>query len=155
MIVYALRCDSGHGFDAWFKDAAAFDDQAAAGEVLCPACGSTAVAKAPMAPHIGGRAPAPSTAAPETPAEDRTVPAPTDPRAAAMAAFREKLIALRRHVEATHDYVGDRFATEIRAMHEGEAEERAIYGEATADEARELIEDGLPVAPLPVVRTES
>jgi hypothetical protein len=204
MIVYALRCDSGHGFDAWFKDAAAYDALAAAGEVACPDCGSTGVAKAPMAPAIGGRAAARAEAARESlsraarsgaalseaalseavlsgevlsgevlpggaPSDSAPGRAPdgagdadgprsgmpADPRARALAAVRQKLIALRRQVEATHEDVGERFAAEVRAIDAGAAEDRPIRGRATADEARDLIEDGLPVLPLPVVRSDS
>jgi len=154
MIVYALRCDSGHGFEAWFKDAASFDSLSAAGEVACPDCGSIAVAKAPMAPNI-----ARSRGAAALPVPVETHPKP-EPRPAAerkerLGALREALLALRRHVEATHDYVGDRFAEEARAMHDGAAAEREIYGEATLEEARDLLEEGIPVAPLPMVRTDS
>ncbi len=123
MIRYDLVCDRAHGFDAWFGSAAAYDRQAAAGQVTCPDCGSARVSKALMAPAVGSR--------------EAT-------RAAALA-------ELRAAVEANSDYVGLRFAAEARAIHEGRAPERSIYGEARPDEARALIEDGVPVAPLPFV----
>ena len=134
MIRYALECDREHGFDSWFQSADAYDKVAAAGMVSCPECGSTRVRKALMAPDVR-----PARGAPGAPA----LPAPTaDPRAAALA-------ELRRRVEEGSDYVGMNFAAEARAIHAGEAPERAIWGEARIDEARGLIEDGIPVAPLP------
>ena len=134
MIRYALECDREHGFDSWFQSADAYDKVAAAGMVSCPECGSTRVRKALMAPDVR-----PARGASEAPA----LSAPTaDPRAAALA-------ELRRRVEEGSDYVGMNFAAEARAIHAGEAPERAIWGEARIDEARGLIEDGIPVAPLP------
>jgi hypothetical protein len=129
MIRYALRCDRDHGFDSWFGSAEAYDRLRAAGHVACPDCGSTAVDKALMAPE---RRPRPGQAPRR----------PKDPREAALA-------ELRRQVEENSEYVGLEFATEARRIHEGEAPERSIYGEARLDEARRLIEDGVPVAPLP------
>ncbi|WP_323042507.1 DUF1178 family protein [Gemmobacter sp.] len=129
MIRYDLRCDKGHAFDSWFASAAAYDRLAAAGHVACPDCGSTKVDKALMAPAVSR-------------AEDRPLTAPRDPR-------EEALADLRRQVEENSDYVGLSFAAEARAMHEGRIPERAIHGEAKPDEARKLIEDGVPVAPLP------
>jgi hypothetical protein len=123
VIRYDLVCDTGHAFDAWFGSAAAFDRQSAAGHIACPDCGTTAVTKALMAPAVSTREAA---------------------RAAALARLREE-------VETKSDYVGLRFAAEARAIHEGRAPERAIYGEARPDEARALIEDGVPVAPLPFI----
>lgn len=123
MIRYDLVCDRAHGFDAWFGSAAAFDRQAAAGQVSCPDCGSTAVTKALMAPAVSTRE----------------------------AARDAALARLRAEVEKNSDYVGLRFAAEARAIHEGRAPERSIYGEARLDEARALIEEGVPVAPLPFI----
>ena len=129
MIRYDLKCDKGHAFDSWFASAAAYDRLAAAGHVACPDCGSASVTKALMAPSVAR-------------AEERPLSAPRDPREAALA-------DLRRHVEENSDYVGLSFAAEARAMHEGRAPERAIHGEAKPDEARKLIEEGVPVLPLP------
>ena len=130
MIRYALRCDSDHGFESWFGSAEAYDRLRAAGHVSCPDCGSTTVEKALMAPNV-------------TPSR-KAVPldAPKDPREAALA-------ELRRRVEENSEYVGLEFAAEARRIHEGDAPERSIYGEAKLDDARRLIEDGVPVAPLP------
>ncbi|WP_028028492.1 DUF1178 family protein [Gemmobacter nectariphilus] len=127
MIRYDLKCDKGHTFDSWFAGAAAYDRLAAAGHVACPDCGSTRVEKALMAPSL---------------TKDKALSAPRDPR-------EEALADLRRQVEENSDYVGLSFAAEARAMHEGRIPERAIHGEAKLDEARKLIEDGVPVAPLP------
>ena len=134
MIRYSLRCDQGHDFDGWFRSSDGFETLRAAGQVSCAICGSAKVEKALMAPRVahGGEG------ASDTP----DLHTPRDGREAAL----EKL---RRHVEANSDYVGMSFAAEARAMHEGAAPERAIHGEARLEDARKLIEDGIPVAPLP------
>ncbi|MEQ8902419.1 MAG: DUF1178 family protein [Roseovarius sp.] len=134
MIHFTLKCEADHHFDSWFQSAAAFDKLLGAGMVSCAVCGSTHVEKALMAPRLqsGG-------SAPSTPAEPDVTP-------------REKaLAALRQKVEDTADYVGVHFAREARDMHDGLTPERSIYGEAKPEEARKLIEDGVPVAPLPFV----
>jgi hypothetical protein len=133
MIRFALRCDQAHRFDSWFGSGADFDRLSAAGLVACAVCGSTAVGKDLMAPAIGGgeaEASPPSLTAPASPAE-------------------QALAELRRRVETTSEDVGRRFAAEARRIHEGLAPERPIIGEARPSEARALIEDGIPVAPLP------
>lgn len=130
MIRYDLKCAEGHAFDSWFAGVSAFDRLAQSGHVACPTCGSTKVEKALMAPALATR----EAASPLT--------APRDPK-------EEALTEMRRTLDATSEYVGDNFATEARAMHEGQAPARAIYGEAKAQEARALIEDGVPVIPLP------
>ncbi|MGO4916950.1 DUF1178 family protein [Pseudogemmobacter sp. W21_MBD1_M6] len=135
MIRYALKCSNDHGFDSWFKSADAFDKLCLAGMVACPECNSTKVQKAIMAPRVV--APRPQESAPP-------------PRLNAPLNEMEKaLAALKAKVEATSEYVGTDFATEARAIHDGTAPERAIYGEAKPAEARALIEDGVPVAALP------
>lgn len=143
MIRYQLKCGEGHGFEAWFGSAAAYDDQAARGLVSCAVCGSVKVKKAPMAPALPAKSNRkPDRAAPEAPAKPMlSAPVPAE--------IAEKLTALRREIEKNSNYVGRRFATEARAMHLGDAEHRAIHGEATGAEAKALIEDGVPVAPLP------
>lgn len=134
MIRYALKCDQAHGFDAWFGSSADYDDQAARGLVECPFCGSRVVDKAVMAPAVSGTRKA-------EPAPDMTARMQT----MMMEAARE----VRAHVEANFDYVGDSFAREARDIHEGRAEKREIYGEATPAEVKKLKDDGVPVAPLP------
>ena len=133
MIRYALNCDHGHGFEAWFGSSSDYDDQAARGLVECPFCGSHAVEKAVMAPSVSGTK---KSAAPDIAAKMQTL---------MMEAARE----VRAHVEANFDYVGDAFAREARDIHEGRSEKREIYGEATPAEVKKLKEDGVPVAPLP------
>ena len=127
MIAYALRCHKGHEFDGWFRDSAAFDDQCRGGHLSCPSCNSVRIEKAIMAPAVSG----------------------TKKRAEAAAQIRQFATGLRKYVQENADYVGPNFAEEARKIHYGETQERHIYGEATADEARELIEEGLDVAPLP------
>lgn len=130
MIRYDLKCEQEHAFDSWFAGAAAFDRLAQSGHVTCPICGSTRIEKALMAPAVTTR----DVAAP--------LSTPRDPK-------EEALSELRRTLEANSEYVGTGFATEARAMHEGHAPTRAIYGEAKLQEARDLIEEGIPVLPLP------
>jgi hypothetical protein len=132
MIRYALHCDHGHEFEAWFGASADWDDQSARGLVECPACGSRAVSKQIMAPAVAGT-------------KRRAAPDPGAIRSMMMQAARE----VRSHVEANFDYVGDAFAREARDIHEGRSEKREIYGEATAAEVRALKDDGVPCAPLP------
>ena len=139
MIRYALTCAADHAFESWFQSAAAYDRLAAAGHVTCPQCGSPEVSKALMAPRVQTAARAPEAA-----------PA-GGPQPMVAGPMERALAELRRRVEENADYVGDSFAREARAMHEGEAPERSIYGEARPEEARALIEDGIGVAPLPFV----
>lgn len=129
MIRYDLRCDQGDEFDAWFGSMADYDKQAAAGLIECPHCGSKHVEKAPMAPAV-------RTSRKKEAQKERAVQM-------AMAA------KVREHISKNFDYVGDKFADEARKMHTGESEERAIWGETTAEEARALEEEGVPAAPLP------
>lgn len=140
MIQYALKCAEGHDFDSWFQSAAAYDKLAAAGMVQCAVCGSTQVEKAMMTPRV--RPGSKAAAAPEEVTPDRPLSQPAS-------AAEQALAELRRKVEENSDYVGMNFASEARAMHLGEAPERPIYGEAKAEDARALIEEGVPVAPLP------
>ncbi len=135
MIRYALRCDQGHDFESWFASAAAFDALRGQGHVGCAICGSKTVEKALMAPAV--------TQSPAPPAAKPRRATPPDP------ALTAKIEALRKHVEANSDYVGMNFVTEARAMHLGDVPERPIHGEAKIDDARALIEEGVPVAPLP------
>ncbi len=135
MIRYALKCADNHAFESWFQSAHAFEALQVQGHVACPVCGSARIEKTLMAPAVlpkrgEGAADRPNLTTPANPAE-------------------EALAALRRQVEENSEYVGMNFATEARRIHGGEAPERSIYGEARPDEARKLIEDGVPVAPLP------
>lgn len=159
MIQYSLKCDKGHRFDSWFQSAAGFDKLQSAGMVACAICGSTHVEKALMAPSVrdSRRAPAPTSEqtpeqAPEQTPEQAPEAAKTQrpgPLSAPSGTAEQALAELKRHVEKNSEYVGLNFVREARQMHEGTAPERPIYGEAKPDEARKLIEDGVPVAPLP------
>lgn len=157
MILYSLCCAKDHEFESWFRDSAAYDAQKAQGLVTCPVCDSPDVSKAIMAPALGrGTRKFEAEAPAEAPAS-AAVPAPTQP--VAMMSEKEQqlramLRAVRAHVEANTDDVGDDFARLARRMHEGEEEKRAIRGEATSEEVRALIEDEIEVLPLPVLPDE-
>jgi hypothetical protein len=132
MIRYALICEHEHEFEGWFGSSGDYDDQQARGLLECPVCASKAVRKQIMAPAVAGA--------------KRTVQDESGPSRAMML---EAMGKLRRHVEDNFDNVGDSFAKEARAIHEGKAEARGIYGQATPTEVKALVEDGVPVAPLP------
>ena len=134
MIQYSLKCAKGHNFDSWFQSADAYDRLAKAGLVECAVCGGGDVEKAIMTPRVkSGR---------EKARQDGPLSAPASPA-------EQAVTELRRQIEENSDYVGKNFASEARAMHEGETPERSIYGEAKLDDARALAEDGIPVVPLP------
>jgi hypothetical protein len=151
MILYQLNCDRRHSFETWFKDGATADRQIKRKAVECPACGSVKVAKALMAPRIGKAAG--NTVGKEIAPIAAPAPMAAEAQKAAMlpAEMRKALIEMRRQVESNCDYVGDNFAAEARKIHEGESEARGIYGEATDDEHRDLVEDGIEVARIPWV----
>ena len=131
MIRYALTCSEKHEFDSWFQSAEAYDRLRGVGLVNCSVCGSSEVEKLMMAPAVqAARNKSASLATPANPVE-------------------EAFARMRREVEENSEYVGMNFAAEARAIHDGDAPHRSIYGEAKAEEARSLIEDGVPVAPLP------
>lgn len=138
MIRYTLKCEVGHGFDSWFQSADAFTALRAAGQLGCPVCGSATVEKELMAPSVR---PGRKAATPEPPR-----PAPLSEPGSEL---EKAVAAMRRQIEENSEYVGMNFAAEARRMHDGDVPERAIYGEAKPEEARQMIEDGLPVAPLP------
>ena len=155
MIRYTLRCDQGHSFESWFQDSSAYDSQVTRKLVTCPVCGSAEVEKAIMAPRIAsnkGRdsAPAPVRAETAAPAE-----APASESTSLMMAqereLRAKIKELRDHIVKNADNVGERFPNEARAMHYGDKEHRPIYGEASPEEARALIDEGVEVSPLPTL----
>lgn len=151
MIKYTLKCSSGCQFEVWFANSASCDEQLQAGHVTCPNCGDANITKALMAPNISSAVekPAPPSS-PPAPVSEPNRPAATPPSPeAARRIVEERLYALRAYVEANADNVGDSFADEARRIHEGDADPRAIYGDATPDEVEELIEDGVPLAQLP------
>lgn len=127
MIVFDLACAAGHVFEAWFGSRDDYESQRARGLVSCPICGDAAVEKAPSAPRIAGTGEAP------------------DPKAMLRA-----LATVQARMLANSEHVGRGFAAEARAIHAGEAKERPIHGQATAAEAKALVADGVPVAPLPL-----
>lgn len=153
MIKYALVCEAGHDFESWFRDGASYDQQARRGLVACPGCGSTRVAKAIMAPAVARRdrdrmAPA-SVADPAADASPTAEPvALIDER---QRALREMIRALRAEIQTKTDDVGRAFPEEARRIHEGEAPARSIRGEASLEEARALIEDGVEILPIPTL----
>jgi hypothetical protein len=151
MIRYSLTCADGHGFDSWFRNAEGFAALQGAGELACPVCGTARIEKALMAPAVQpARAAAPGPA-PGPAASDPSPQAGAPDLRRPQSAREATLAALRAQIEAQSDYVGLNFVTEARRMHEGLAPERPIHGEARPDEAMKLIEDGVPVAPLPFV----
>lgn len=140
MIQYSLQCSKGHRFDAWFKNAAAYDEQQARGIVTCAQCGDAHVEKAPMAPNVARTD------------QERVPLSAAHPDAAR---FRDMLRQYRKKVMSEADYVGDSFAEEARKIHFEEAEARGIYGEATREEVAGLIEDGVDFLPLPDVADDN
>ena len=134
MIAYSLACPHGHEFEGWFKDSAAYDSQAADGVLACPVCGDAHIGKAIMAPAVK-TSKAKGEAETKTPAEAKEM--------------RQFVTGFRKFVEQNADYVGRAFPEEARKIHYGEADQRHIYGESTLREARELIEEGIEVAPIP------
>lgn len=148
MIRYNLRCDKGHAFESWFQSSGAYDSQVKRKLVTCPQCGSAKVEKAIMAPQIGrkGNQKQPDTAVQPAPADN--APLMMAPQEAEL---RAKLKELRDHIVSNADNVGQSFPTEARAMHYGDKEHRPIYGEASLEEARSLIDEGIEVAPIPVL----
>jgi hypothetical protein len=133
MIRYALLCEHGHDFEGWFGASADFDDQQARGLLECPVCASKAVRKAIMAPAVAGTK---TRSQDNSPAQNHQM-------------MMEAMSRVRQHVEENFDDVGDAFAAEARAIHEGRSEDRGIYGQATSQEVRDLVEDGVAIAPLP------
>lgn len=149
MIRYALICDSAHEFESWFPTSAGFEEQARRGLVSCPVCGSGKVERAIMAPNV-----ARTDLGPKAPvrAEEPSAPAAAAPLALMgekEKALREMVAALHRHVRENAEHVGERFAEEALKIHHGETEERAIYGQATPEDARMLHEEGVDFLPLP------
>ncbi len=145
MIVFDLRCGGAHVFEAWFGSTADYEGQRDRGLIACPLCGDTGIDKAVMAPAVaakGNRRAAPAPVG-------HTVGHTADPAAGQADPRMAGLLALQRAMEARSDYVGSAFASEARAMHEGTAPERSIYGEASPAEVRALADDGVPLLPLP------
>lgn len=139
MIQYSLKCAEGHQFDSWFQSASAYDKLRGAGHVACAICGTDKVEKALMAPRVG-------SGDKTEPSAETALTAPKSPAELALA-------ALKAHVEANSDYVGPKFAAEARAINDGDAPERPIWGEAKPEEAKALVDEGIKIAPLPFTPT--
>jgi hypothetical protein len=140
LITYRLSCSAGHEFEGWFKDSAAFDAHSDKGALECPVCGDTGVHKAIMAPALlrGGK----QTSVP-------AVPQPAPPPSQELQKMRQFMAGYRKFIEQNAEYVGPQFPEEARKIHYGETDERHIYGESSLAEARELIEEGIAIAPVP------
>jgi hypothetical protein len=162
VIQYALACDKGHTFESWFQNSAAYDKQAKRKLIACPLCGSAKVEKAIMAPRLARKDKSTSIAVREDMAREdmahADAAAPESSPVAMMSPqeheFRKKLKELRDHLTANADNVGKKFPEEARKMHYGETEHRSIYGEASAEDAKELHEEGIAFHPLPVLPDE-
>ena len=133
MINYTLKCDRNHTFDSWFKSAEAFEMLVKKSMVVCSECGSTKITKAIMAPSVS------------TSRKKDTKP----PELEKKSKLKNDILELKKKIEANSEYVGNNFANEARSMYLGETPERSIYGEAKTDDAKKLIDDGIPVMPLP------
>jgi hypothetical protein len=140
VISYSLVCDNSHKFDAWFRNAEAYEEQHDRGIVTCPMCNSVKVEKALMAPAVSRMN------------SDKVSLSTGHPM---QSEIREMLRTMRKKVTSEADYVGDKFAEEARKIHFKEAEARGIYGEATRDEVAELIDDGVDFLPLPHIPEEA
>ncbi|WFU16660.1 DUF1178 family protein [Bradyrhizobium sp. CB3481] len=150
MIRYNLRCEKGHAFESWFQSSAAYEGQEKRKLVSCPSCGSVKVERAIMAPQIVTKKGREQAAPAPAPAE-AAGPESTPLLMAQERELRAKLKELRDHIVKNADNVGERFPNEARKMHYGDIEHRPIYGEASAEEARALIDEGVEVSPLPVL----
>jgi hypothetical protein len=158
MIRYTLRCERTHTFESWFQDSSTYEAQVARKLVSCPVCSSVKIEKAIMAPRVmrkKGREraePVPATPAPATPAPAEAAASASTPLLMAQEReLRTKLKELRDHIVKNADNVGEQFPNEARKMHYGDIEHRPIYGEASPEEARSLIDEGIEVSPLPVL----
>jgi len=140
MILYTLRCENDHEFEGWFASSSACDDQQAAGEIECPICASRNVTKAIMAPNVATKGAIKTGKGRRDKAEEIRK---------ARTLYMKVVKEVREHVKQNFDYVGGEFADEARRIHNGQADDRNIYGEATPEEARDLMEEGIDVAPLP------
>ncbi|MDB5579044.1 MAG: hypothetical protein JWR80_4220 [Bradyrhizobium sp.] len=154
MIRYSLHCDRGHTFESWFQSSSAYESQEKRKLVNCPVCGSAKVERSIMAPQIvskKGRDGQVSDAPAPVPSTEVTTPGSTPLLMAQERELRAKLKELRDHIVKNADNVGERFPNEARKMHYGDIEHRPIYGEASPEEARSLIDEGVEVSPLPVL----
>jgi len=140
VIAYQLICAREHEFEGWFKNSAAYDSQAATGDLMCPLCGDHRISKAIMAPSVKTSV----TKAKGREVVDASAPKPQPPQK-----VQQFFSGLRKFIEENSEYVGRKFPEEARKIHYGETEQRHIHGESTIAEAKELIEEGIDVAPMP------
>lgn len=147
MILYRLRCNAAHEFEAWFSDGASYDKQLESGLLSCPACGSGEVSKALMAPAVRS-----TKGKEDRPTKEVAVSPGVVPEAAAL---RQQLLALRRQIEQNCDHVGDRFAEEARKIHYGDADARGIYGDTTPQDRQALADEGIEFGALPWLREDA
>jgi hypothetical protein len=171
MILYDLRCATGHGFEAWFRNSDAYDQQRAADAISCPFCGDSGISKAPMAPRIGRAGRRRQEQAPPAEAPSAAIAGDADSafagnsgqmrpeqmrpeqmRPEQMRMVMTRIAALNKHINETCDYVGHAFPEEARKIHYGETPHRDIYGEASPEEAAELKEEGVEIATIPWLR---
>lgn len=136
MIKYQLNCASGHSFEGWFTNSVTFDEHIELGHITCPHCDSTDVTKALMAPNIATRS-------------NKTDKEPVNLTNSKAAEVREMIRAVHKHLNTNAEYVGPQFAEEVRKIHGDEADKREIWGEATQEESRDLLEDGILIIPVP------
>ena len=151
MIRYNLRCERGHAFESWFQSSQAYESQEKRKLVNCPSCGSAKVERAIMAPQIVSKKGRDRASSVPAVATEAATPASTPLMMAQERELRAKLRELRDHIVKNADNVGERFPNEARKMHYGDIEHRPIYGEASPEEARSLIDEGVEVSPLPVL----
>ena len=150
MIRYTLRCERGHAFESWFQSSSAYDQQLKRKLVTCAICGSAKVEKAIMAPQIASKKKTGGEIQPTTVPDTATAPS-TPLMMAQERELRAKIKELRDHIVKNADNVGESFPNEARKMHYGDIEHRPIYGEASPEEARSLIDEGVEVSPLPIL----
>ncbi len=136
MIRYSLKCEHDHSFDSWFQSAVAFEKLLNAGMITCSVCGALGVEKAVMAPQVQA-------------ARKKAAKPASGPLSAPASPAEQALAEIRKKVEDNSENVGKNFADEARAIHDGDAPERSIYGEAKIEDAKALVEDGINVTPLP------
>ncbi len=161
MIVFDLKCEQGHQFESWFRSSSAYEEQLAMALVECPHCGSVDIMKAPMAPNVAaksnqqtGKAVPASASVPEAGpvATAKSAMTATPELQQLVKQAEEAMAKVQRHVEENCENVGKNFAEEARKIHYGETEERGIYGESSLEEAKDLLDEGIEVMPLPGAR---
>jgi len=154
MIVFDLTCDNGHPFEGWFGSSGDFSSQQEQGLLVCPQCGSADIIKAPMAPAVprkGNQGTARSQEMQiEEPPQEASRPVANAPLPPEVAAALGKLAEAQAKALKDSKWVGKEFAEQSRAMHYGERDHEAIHGEASLEDAKDLIDEGVQIAPLPM-----